>query len=85
MEGVNITFQPMIIGGRRTRNILRDMNFLNMMNSLNQIDDVLNESINQIDNHNNSISEEFKNNLKEINVSEEMISTSQPSLLAWLA
>ena len=74
MEGVNITFQPMIIGGRRTRNILRDMNFLNMMNSLNQIDDVLNESINQIDEHNNPISEEFKNNLKEINVSEEMIS-----------
>ena len=73
MEGVNITFQPMIIGGRRTRNILRDMNFLNMMNSLNQIDDVLNESINQVRSE-NPVSGEFKNNLKEINISEEMIS-----------
>ena len=72
MEGVNITFQPMIIGGRRTRNILRDMNFLDMMNSLNQIDDVLNESMDQV-RSDNPVSGEFKNNLDEINVSEEMI------------
>ena len=72
MEGVNITFQSMITGGQRTRNIFRDMSFLNMMNSLNQIDDVLNESINQVISD-NPVSGEFKNNLDEINVTEEMI------------
>ena len=43
-----------------------------MMNSLNQIDDVLNESINQVISD-NPVSGEFKNNLDEINVTEEMI------------
>lgn len=69
MDRIHVTFQPMpIIRTQRVRN------YFNMINSLNQIDNILDESLNQAVPDDNSVSEEFKNNLKEINVTEEMIS-----------
>ena len=67
MDRIHVTFQPMpIIRTQRVRN------YLNMINSLNQIDNILDEPLNQAISDDNSVSEEFKNNLKEINVTEEM-------------